>query len=87
MINTTLKSAIPAGNNVIATPYDMTAIGAGSGLIVGGEADTETGRGELVVVISVTATTFTANFVHPHEKRGWVFNDPAFHPACVMWGT
>ncbi len=87
MINTTLKSAISAGTGIVATPHSMTAIGAGSGLIVGGEADTETGRGELIVVTSVTATTFTADFVHPHEKGAWAFNDPAFHPACVMWGT
>ncbi len=89
MVNTNLKSAISAGLGVVATPTSMAGITAGAWMIVGGEADTDTGRGEIITVTSVTSTTFIADFAHAHEKHAVVTDNRAyeFAPNCVMWGT
>lgn len=64
---TDATTAITAGSSAAVTPTSMTDIVVGAQLIVDvGEAS------ELVMVRSVTATTFTAAFVNAHPATGYL---------------
>jgi hypothetical protein len=87
-INTTSTNAISAGTQTII-PVNMANIIPGTVFIVGGEADTDVGRGEWVTVASTTSNSFTATYAHAHETGAKVTNDPRW--CCSgfawMWGT
>ena len=62
-VATTSSTTITAGNGVVVTPDSMQNITAGRWLNFNGG----TGSAEDVQVLSVTSTTFTANFVNNHS--------------------
>lgn len=62
-VATTAPTTITAGNGVIVTPASMQNITVGRWLNFNGG----TGTAEDVQVLSVTSTTFTANFVNNHS--------------------
>jgi hypothetical protein len=62
-VATTSATTITAGNGVVVTPASMQNITVGRWLNFNGG----TGSPEDVQVLSVTATTFTANFVNNHS--------------------
>lgn len=62
-VATTSATTISAGNNVVVTPASMANIEVGMYLNFNGGAGTT----EDVQVLSVTGTTFTANFVNGHS--------------------
>ena len=87
MADTTLTTAIDAGAGIVATPVSMAGIVANMNLMVGGEANTDVGKGEWVTVISIDDTSFTANFLHPHEAGAWVTYTFGTGGHATMWGT
>lgn len=70
---TTATTAVTAGTNVTVTPVSMTSIVPYAKLVVDVGDDVE-----LVMVRSVTATTFTAKFAKAHPTSGY--------PVAVMGG-
>lgn len=62
-VATTSSTTITAGSNVVVTPASMQNIVAGRWLNFNGG----TGSPEDVQVLSVTSSTFTANFVNNHS--------------------
>ncbi len=62
-VATTAPTTITAGNGVVVTPASMNNITVGRMLNFNGG----TGSPEDVQVLSVTSTTFTANFVNNHS--------------------
>lgn len=62
VVNTTITAVAAAGIQTV-TPGDMLGIYVGARLVVGAYASPVQ---EAIVVISVTAATFTANFANPH---------------------
>lgn len=62
-VATSAPTTITAGNGVVVTPASMNNITVGRWLNFNGG----TGAAEDVQVISVTSTTFTANFVNNHS--------------------
>lgn len=62
-VATTSSTTITAGNGVVVTPASMQNITVGRWLNFSGG----TGSAEDVQVLSVTGTTFTANFVNNHS--------------------
>lgn len=62
-VATTSATTITAGNNMVVTPASMSNITVGRWFNFNGG----TGSPEDVQVISVTSTTFTANFVNNHS--------------------
>ena len=62
-VATTSSTTITAGNGVVVTPASMQNITVGRWLNFNGG----TGSPEDVQVLSVTSTTFTANFVNNHS--------------------
>lgn len=67
VVNTTLGTVVSPGINTVI-PLSMAGIYQGAQLIVGTGADVE-----IVVVTSVTATTFTANFAFSHLSTDPVY--------------
>lgn len=62
-VSTTAPTTITAGNGVVVTPASMSHIVQGILL----NFANGTGTAEDVIVLSVTSTTFTANFVNGHS--------------------
>ena len=83
-VHTVIDAAFSAGTTEV-TPESMANIHAGMVLTVDGQNPPGSGTGESVQVTAITASTFTAVFVHNHAAGAYVTNDPTV--PSTMWGT
>jgi hypothetical protein len=72
LVNTTSATAITAGNGVSVTPASMANILPGALLVISGG----TGTTETVSVLSVTPTSFVANFSSDHSGSYTITSAP-----------
>ena len=80
LVNTTSATAITAGSSVTVTPTSMQNILTGSQLVFSGG----TGSTETVTVLSVTPTSFVANFASNHSGAYTITSAPL---ATVTYGA